>query len=92
MARVKPRFWLLLTAVMLCVFFAVYSSQKDVIVQQASALEELMQIKADLEVEIDSAERRFEFAMSDEYIERMARRECGLVMPDEILYQSAANH
>lgn len=84
--RVKPRFWLILMALMLLVFFGLTSSQDELIAQQAAVIEELNMTKDTMEVEIASAQRRLEFSKSDDYIERIARSQLGLVMPDEVLY------
>lgn len=84
--RVKPRFWLILMALMLLAFFWLYGTQESVIEQQEAAIAELTATKETMEVEIASAERKLEFSKSDDYIERIARSQLGLVMPDEVLY------
>lgn len=83
--RVKPRFWLILMALMLSAFFALYTTQEDVIARQAEQIAELQGKKDDLEVRIAADTRKLEFSKSDEYIERVARS-MGMVMPGEVLY------
>lgn len=89
--RVKPRFWLILMVLMLSVYIVLTSSQRDLIEQQAAVIDELTLTKETMEVEIASAQRRLEFSKSDDYIERIARSELGLVMPDEVLYVQSNN-
>jgi len=83
--RVKPRFWLLLMALVLSVFFGLYTAQEALIASNNAQIEELRQRKAGLEIEIASAERKLEFSKSDDYIERMARS-MGMVKENEVLY------
>ena len=89
--QVKARFWLILMAALLSLFFALYTSQENLIQQRSRYIQELLQQKTQLEIEIDSAERRLDFAKSDDYVERIARSQLGLIMPDEVLYVNSAN-
>ncbi|MBQ3223464.1 MAG: septum formation initiator family protein [Clostridia bacterium] len=89
--RVQPRFWLILIALMLSAFALVWSSQQDLIEQREAMIEELTAAREQMEIEIAEAQRQLQFSKSDEYIERLARSELGLVMPDEVLYVSPQN-
>jgi len=88
---VKPRFWLILMALFLSVFAYVTSTQNELLAQQNAVIEELTLAKEDMEKKIAAAQRRLEFSKSDDYIERIARSELGLVMPDEVLYVQQNN-
>lgn len=89
--RVQPRFWLILIALMLSAFALVWSSQQDLIEQREAMIEELTAAREELEIRIAESQRQLQFSKSDEYIERLARSELGLVMPDEVLYVSPQN-
>lgn len=89
--RVKPRFWLILIALMLSVSFALYTAQEDIIANQAAQIESLHQQKVAMEIEIASAERKLAFSKSDEYIERIARS-WGMIKDNEVLYVQPENN
>lgn len=85
---VKPRFWLYMMAALVIVFFCVYTSQGNYLVRQAAHLDAL-EAERDGRLLVNSElERKIEFAKTDEYIERVAREELGLVMPGQVRYVS----
>ncbi len=90
--RVKPRFWLILMAIMLVGFFYLYSTQEAVLRQQAEAITQLRETASQMEVEIAASTRKLEFSKSDDYVERIARSSLGMVMPEEVLYVSSGSN
>ena len=90
--RVKPRFWLILMAVMLVAFFYLYSTQEAVLRQQGELIAQLRQTAEQMEVDNAASARKLEFSKSDDYVERIARSSLGMVMPEEVLYVSTGSN
>ncbi|MBR2571114.1 MAG: septum formation initiator family protein [Clostridia bacterium] len=88
MARVrsKPRFWVLLMTAMVLVFLVMYSSQSRFMRQQAGSLAELRSAKAEIMEENAKLERRIAFTKTDEYVDRTARAELGMIKEGEIRF------
>lgn len=87
--KIKSRFWFILMALMLIVSAIVTAEQNQTIAVQSARIAEMTATKENMEIDIASAERKLEFCKSDDYIERIARSQLGLVMPDEVLYVNA---
>ncbi len=83
---VKPRFWLMLMMVLACVFCCVFASQGQFMAQQAAQIEQLEALKDTALAENANLERKIDFAKTDEYIERVAREELGLLKPGEVRF------
>lgn len=88
---VKPRFWLLLIAVMLVVFGSVYISQAQYLSMQAQHIEALEEEKNRALDENAALERKIAFAKTDEYVERVARDQLGLLKKNEVRFVSGGN-
>lgn len=68
------------------VFFCVYFSQGDYLMRQSEHIA-VLQAERDQQALINSElERKIEFAKTDEYIERVARDDLGLVMPGQVRF------
>ena len=83
----KPRFWLILTAVVAVVAACVYSSQAYYLRLQNETLAELEVQRAGLMEKKAAQERQLDFMDTDEYIIREARDVHNLLMPGEILFE-----
>ncbi len=79
-------------AIMLVVFFYLYSSQEAVLRQQRETIAQLRETAQSMEVEIAASARKLEFSKSDDYVERIARSSLGMVMPEEVLYVSQGSN
>jgi len=88
---VKPRFWLLMMAVLALVFFSVYVSQSQYLASQAETIRELEQLKAQALDENAALERRIAFAKTSEYVERVAREQLGLLKKNEVRFVAGGN-
>jgi cell division protein FtsB len=88
---VKPRFWLLMIAVMAIVFSGVYISQGQYLSSQAESVQTLEQQKAQALDENAALQRKIDFAKTDEYIERVAREQLGLLKKNEVRYVTGGN-
>ncbi len=88
---VKPRFWLLLIAVMLVVFGSVYVSQAQYLSTQAQHIESLEAEKVRALDENAALERKIAFAKTNEYVERVARDQLGLLKKNEVRFVSGGN-
>lgn len=88
---VKPRFWLLMIAVMAIVFCGVYISQGQYLTSQAESVQALERQKAQALDENAALQRKIDFAKTDEYIERVAREQLGLLKKNEVRYVTGGN-
>lgn len=88
---VKPRFWLLLIAVMLVVFGSVYISQAQYLSMQAQHIAALEEEKNRALDENAALERKIAFTKTDEYVERVARDQLGLLKKNEVRFVSGGN-
>ena len=87
--HIKPRFWLMLSltaAVVFSVSFLVARNRLDAAAAEVAALEAQ---RDQLVREIGTLQDEINFAQTDEYIERAARDELGLIMPGEVRYVNA---
>ena len=87
--HIKPRFWLMLSltaALVFSVSFLVARNRLDAAAAEAAALEAQ---RDQLVREIGTLQDEINFAQTDEYIERAARDELGLIMPGEVRYVNA---
>ena len=88
---VKPRFWLLMMAVLAMVFMGVYVSQNQYLTTQAESIQALELKKAQALDENAALERKIAFAKTSEYVERVAREQLGLLKKNEVRFVSRAN-
>ena len=88
---VKPRFWLLMMAVLALVFMSVYVSQGQYLSSQAGNIQALEQQRAQALDENAALERRIAFAKTSEYVERVAREQLGLLKKNEVRFVSGGN-
>ncbi len=88
---VKPRFWLLMMAVLAVVFMSVYVSQGQYLTSQAASIQALEQQKAQALDENAALERKIAFAKTSEYVERVAREQLGLLKKNEVRFVAGGN-
>jgi cell division protein FtsB len=88
---VKPRFWLLMMAVLAVVFMSVYVSQGQYLSSQAGNIQALEQQRAQALDENAALERKIAFAKTSEYVERVAREQLGLLKKNEVRFVSGGN-
>jgi len=88
--RIQPRFCVLLIAVMLFVFsLSIGLSFRELRMGE----ERLAGVKAEyaaLQRELDALRDELAYTQTDDYVERVARDELGLMMPGEIRYVSSS--
>lgn len=87
--RIRPRFCLILIGVMLIVFsVSLGVSRRDL----RAGAEKLAQVQAEhaaLSEQLEALSEELAYAQTDEYVERVARDELGLMRPGEIRYVSS---
>ena len=86
---VRPRFWVFLFAGLLCALIALYVVQQNYISRQEETIAGLSEEYAALQEASSELEEKINYTYTDEYIEREARGELGLIYEDETLYQSS---
>ncbi|NLF27691.1 MAG: hypothetical protein GX592_07305 [Clostridiales bacterium] len=87
--RARPRFWVALALVAFAVFgvsFLVFSHRLSA---DASTLRAKTKARDEIAQEIGALEKQISFAETDEYVERAARDDLGLIRPGEIRYVNA---
>ncbi|MBO2521094.1 MAG: septum formation initiator family protein [Clostridia bacterium] len=88
--KVTPRFWTVLGIAVLLSIAASYAA----VLRQAARLEaRIAEVHAKIaatEASIEAKRAELEYLQSDQYIERVAREQLGLVMPGEIPVKLAA--
>lgn len=85
---IKPRFWMLVIAVITLTCSVVYASQQKYITQQREMIAELKREQQSISEENAILQRKIDFTYTDEYIEREARSRLGLIKEDEILFET----
>lgn len=89
---IKPRFWLIMMAALVLVFTCVYVSQGQFIARQALRIDDLQQEYAQKLGENQQLERKIAFSKTDEYVERVAHEELGLLKENEIRFVAASQN
>ena len=84
--RIAPRFYGFLIITMLIVFGVSFCVSYGRLHDEIALRDEAMAEKNALSAEIASLRQEFSSIQSDEYIERIAREELGMIYPGEILY------
>jgi len=85
----KPRFWLIMTMIIVVGTFCAMSSQAQMLRLQNEELARLESQRDALREEKLVLERRLEFTYTDEFIIREAREKLDMLMPGEILFDDA---
>ena len=87
--RIRPRFCVILIAVMLIVFSISIGLSFRELRLGRQRLAEVNADHAALQQQLGVLREELEYAQSDDYVERVARGELGLMMPGEIRYISS---
>lgn len=87
--RIQPRFCVILIAVMLIVFSLSLTLACRELRTGAAKLDQVRTEYAALQAELTELREELAYAQTDEYVERVARDELGLLRPGEIRYVSS---
>ncbi len=87
--RITPRFCLILIGMMLIVFSVSIGLSRRDLAKGADRLEEVYAEHAALSQQIDQLREDLAYAQTDDYVERVARDELGMMRPGEIRYVSS---
>ncbi len=82
----KARFWIISILLLLCIFSVLSNMEKNILRDREDSINLLTQEIREWEVKVADARRKFDFANTDKFAERLARTELGYIMPGEILY------
>ena len=88
--QVKPRFWLTLSVTAALVFSVSFLVTRARLEAQVARVQERIAERDQIVREIGELENEIDFVQTDEYVERAARDELGLIMPGEVRYVNAA--
>ena len=84
--RISPRFYLIVIGFMLVVFGISYGVSYNRLAGETALLNAAKAEHAMLSAEITALDQEFADLQTDEYIERLARDELGMLYPGEIRY------
>ncbi|MBQ9952477.1 MAG: septum formation initiator family protein [Clostridia bacterium] len=87
--KIRPRFCLFLIAVMIVVFGASIAVARHDLRAGEAKLAQVQDEYAALQEQLVQLREELAFSQTDEYVERVARDELGLLMPGEIRYVSS---
>ncbi len=88
---VKPRFWLLMMFILIMVFGGVYVTQGQYLATQAQAIQALEEEKNSAQDENAALQRKIAFTKTNEYVERVARDQLGLLKKNEVRFVAGGN-
>ncbi len=83
---IKPRFMLLMSLGVVVGFALVYAGGQRYARQQDEVIAQLELKRQQMVEQNNELQRKIEFAKTDEYVERIAREELGLLKPGEVRY------
>ena len=86
--RITPRFCLILIGVMLIAFSVSLGVSRRDLAKGADKLEQVYAEYTQLEQQIRQLREDLAYAQTDDYVERVARDELGMMRPGEIRYVS----
>lgn len=84
--KATSRFWILSILLLIAVLVVWDKIEDRMLAEKDTAIVQLNEQLSDWEVKLADAKRKFEYARSDDFIERLARTELGYIKPGEILY------
>ena len=84
--HISPKFYLIVICFMLVVFGTSFGVSYSRLMDEAASLNTAKAEKASLTAEIQALNQEFANLKTDEYIERLARDELGMLYPGEIRY------
>ena len=84
--HISPKFYLIVICFMLVVFGTSFGVSYSRLMDEAASLITAKAEKASLTAEIQALNQEFANLKTDEYIERLARDELGMLYPGEIRY------
>ena len=88
--RVRPRFWALMIVAMLTLIGVGLFAQQLRYNQVSRQLQEVTAYRNQLRAQAQALSDTLDFAQTDDYVERVARDELGLLMPGEVRYVNGA--
>ena len=86
LSRINKKFWLCLMLILLLGFAFVYRMESDCIREQTARIAELNAQKTVKVEENAKLERKIAFSKTDDYVDRMARSELGMIGEGEIRF------
>jgi len=84
--HISPRFYVIVVCLMLVVFGISFGVSYSRLMDEVAALNTAKAERADLKAEIKALDQEYSDLKTDEYIERLAREELGMLYPGEIRY------
>ena len=88
--QTRPRFWVMLSLTAALVFSVSFLVTRARLDAQVARVQERTAERDQIVREIGELEKEIEFVQTDEYVERAARDELGLIMPGEVRFVNAA--
>ena len=89
--NIKPRFWILMTLVVTCMFAIAYGAEARLMGNQQAEIDILQVQYQELRDQNAALDRQLAFSKTDAFIERAARNELGLLKPGEVRFVANAD-
>ena len=89
--QIRPRFWLLLSLAAALVFSGSMLVARGRLNAESAQVAALTEQRDQLVRDIGDLQEEISFVQTDEYVERAARDELGLIMPGEVRYVNSAS-
>lgn len=88
--RATPKFWVFVIVTTLVIFSASFGVLRFRCNQSARQLAQVRAYRNELALQVKDLSDRLDYALTDDYIIRVARDELGMIMPGEVRYVNGA--
>lgn len=89
--KTTPKFWAVMIITMLVIFGCCFGVAWNHYAQGKKQLEQVEAYRDELIQQVDELSEELEYAQTDDYIERAARDELGMIMPGEVRYVNSGS-
>lgn len=89
--KATPKFWTFMIITMLVIFGCCFAVAWNQYARGKNRLEQVEAYRDELVQQVDELSEELEYAQTDDYIERAARDELGMIKPGEVRYVSSGN-
>ena len=88
--RATPKFWIFVIVTTLVIFATSFGVLQFRYNQSARQLAQVRAYRNELALQVKDLSDRLDYALTDDYIIRVARDELGMIMPGEVRYVNGA--
>lgn len=89
--KTTPKFWAFMIITMLVIFICCFIVVWNQYAQGRNRLEQVEAYRDELVQQVEDLSEELEYAQTDDYIERAARDELGMIKPGEVRYVNSGS-